>query len=419
MLAAALAEHAIGGAAVAAAPLGAKLDDASVALGAALLGRAALEPPVPPPSPPAAPSPPAPPATADDAAAAPASDSGDGGEESDAAAPAEAASADAEPAATEAATPAEASPPAPAVSFAGRLGADELAALVSAEAALAVTDAAAARVSAVRNEIESFVYEARNLRGQKHGALIDGGALEPLLDGAEEWLYSDESAAASVEALGAKCAELRAAVDAVCTAFHAAVAADRAKDEAELEAAAAAAAAERAAAGDDDDDHDTRRLKFPDRMRMVLKNKEEGTELFGGQNYRPAAARYNKALTHAAKFHDLSPEQTAEVTATKLSLHLNVAMCWLKIADAPNRLEQTINSCEQALKLDPDCVKALYRRATALEEKRDFDAAKADLTRAAKISPEDKMVPKLMARVDAQLKRAAAKEKKMWGKAFS
>ena len=47
----------------------------------------------------------------------------------------------------------------------------------------------------------------------------------------------------------------------------------------------------------------------------MLKNKEEGTELFKGQNYRPAAARYNKALTHAAKFVDLSPDQKKEVDA--------------------------------------------------------------------------------------------------------
>ena len=45
---------------------------------------------------------------------------------------------------------------------------------------------------------------------------------------------------------------------------------------------------------------------------QVNKNKEEGTELFKGAvdntQYRTAAARYNKALTHAAKFVDLSPE---------------------------------------------------------------------------------------------------------------
>lgn len=36
-------------------------------------------------------------------------------------------------------------------------------------------------------------------------------------------------------------------------------------------------------------------------MRLVVKNKEEGNELFKGGNLRPAAARYHKALTHSSK----------------------------------------------------------------------------------------------------------------------
>ena len=37
-------------------------------------------------------------------------------------------------------------------------------------------------------------------------------------------------------------------------------------------------------------------------------------------------SRYNKSLTHCAKFFDLSPEQTKEVDEVKLSLNLNMAM---------------------------------------------------------------------------------------------
>ena len=55
-------------------------------------------------------------------------------------------------------------------------------------------------------------------------------------------------------------------------------------------------------------------------MRLVVKNKEEGTELFKDKNFRPAAARYQKALTHCAKFFDLNKEDEAEVKALKLSL---------------------------------------------------------------------------------------------------
>ena len=51
--------------------------------------------------------------------------------------------------------------------------------------------------------------------------------------------------------------------------------------------------------------------------------------------------------------------------ATKVSLHLNLAQCWLKITDAANHLEQAIRCCDEVLLLDADNVKALYRRALA------------------------------------------------------
>ncbi len=76
---------------------------------------------------------------------------------------------------------------------------------------------------------------------------------------------------------------------------------DRVAVESALEAEARAADAERQAAGEDED-HDNRKLRKPDRMRLVVKNKEEGTELFKGGNFRPAAARYHKALTHCGMF---------------------------------------------------------------------------------------------------------------------
>ena len=47
------------------------------------------------------------------------------------------------------------------------------------------------------------------------------------------------------------------------------------------------------------------------------------------------------------------------------------------------------------------------------------DQAKVGLKRAAELAPEDTAVPKLMARVEAQLKRQADKEKKMYSKMFN
>jgi len=82
-------------------------------------------------------------------------------------------------------------------------------------------------------------------------------------------------------------------------------------------------------------------------------------------------------------------------------------------------LEQAIRSCDEALFFDAGCVKALFRRATAREAKGQYDEAKVDLKRCAELAPDDAAVPKLMKRVDAQIERQKAKEKKMYGKMFS
>ena len=45
----------------------------------------------------------------------------------------------------------------------------------------------------------------------------------------------------------------------------------------------------------------------------------------------------------------------------KVKLHLNIAMCFLKLKNN----HKVINNCTDALELDNDNVKALFRRATA------------------------------------------------------
>ena len=84
-------------------------------------------------------------------------------------------------------------------------------------------------------------------------------------------------------------------------------------------------------------------------MRLVVKNKEEGTELFKGGNFRPAAARYHKSLSHAAKFFDLGPEDDKEVKNIKTLLYLNLASCYIKLEN----WDQVVRNCDFALELDP------------------------------------------------------------------
>eukprot|EP01032_Pedospumella_encystans_P019121 gene19121-21750_t len=170
------------------------------------------------------------------------------------------------------------------------------------------------QIMAMRNKLESFILEMRSAPGKKHGQSIDRAALNNVLDDAENWLWEAFSDPTStLEVYEAKHEELQSKAKELCAAYFAAVEVERAAIEKELEEEAVRGAAEREAEGGDDEDHDTRKLKKADRMRLVVKNKEEGTELFKDKNFRPAAARYQKALTHCAKFFDLNKEDEAEV----------------------------------------------------------------------------------------------------------
>lgn len=120
------------------------------------------------------------------------------------------------------------------------------------------------------------------------------------------------------------------------------------------------------------------------------------------------------ALQNCSKFFDLSEADEKEVNEIKVKLHLNIAMCFLKM----DNMHKVINNCTDALELDSDNVKALFRRATAYFKEKKIKEAKKDLKHALKISPEDKALKKLNAKVDLVIKKQKAKEKKMAQRMF-
>jgi tetratricopeptide (TPR) repeat protein len=292
--------------------------------------------------------------------------------------------------------------------------------LREAEAAMLDRDATMIRRAEFRNGIEARVLELRSARGGRHGDLLPKtDDFARYLDDVDDWLYSDECDASSVEEMEGKWNDVNSSTMEMCAEYYAAEREYELGKEREMEEEARLAAAERAAdvgedGGDDDDDHDTRRLPTKRRMEIVMKNKNEANELFSDGNYRHAAARYAKALSHCAKLFDLSPAEEDEAREVRLSLYLNLAFAYIKL----DKLDNAMQSCDDALKLDGASVKALYRRATVLYQKRKFDDAVRDLVEAGRLAPEDKAVKKLRGLVDQQMAKQKKKEKAMAKKMF-
>jgi len=281
------------------------------------------------------------------------------------------------------------------------------------ELAMEALDMEQKTISSLRNRIESQVLELRSAKHAKHGKLLPGN-LDSTLDTMDDWLFSPESEEASLEAVEAKWKEFSNQTSELCRDYVDAVEADEQSKAKEMEEEAKRAQAEKGDDEDDNDDHDNRRLPKKRRMEIVMKNKEEANELFKDGNYKFAAARYTKALGHCGKFVDLSPDDEEEVQTMKVTLNLNLALAYTKLQN----WDQALRVCNDALALDANNTKALYRRGAVYYEKRKFDEAKADVKKAMKNNSEDKALKKLSDRIDAQLKRQKDKEKKMAAKMF-
>ncbi len=145
----------------------------------------------------------------------------------------------------------------------------------------------------------------------------------------------------------------------------------------------------------------------------------------------------HKKDTATRLLHAMSGFLEGEARAMKGKLYNNCAMCLYKLGS----YVRAADNCRLALELDPENVKALYRRAQANERLKEYDsgekpalfapfccvrtltrappAAKKDLKKAAKLAPDDKAIARLAKRVDALIARRKAKERKMAQKMFS
>jgi len=291
--------------------------------------------------------------------------------------------------------------------------------LLKDELAMSQQDSQYMKADELRNKIEANILELRSARHSKHGALLPtSDDFTAFLDGTDDWLFSD-GADATLEDMETKWQSVESTINAMCAKYLKAKKQENDAKEREMEEEAKVGAAlreaEKAMNGDDEADHDTRKLPTKRRMDIVMKNKKEANELFSDKNYRHAAARYAKALTHCSKFFDLSPDEQKEVDDVKMSLYLNIALAYIKL----EKLDNALQSCNDALKIDEKNTKALYRRATVLYQKRKFDDAVKDLVQAEKLAPDDKAILKLRKLVDQQLANQKKKEKAFAKKMFA
>mmetsp|Transcript_7286 Transcript_7286/g.13682 ORF Transcript_7286/g.13682 Transcript_7286/m.13682 type:complete len:524 (-) Transcript_7286:166-1737(-) len=127
-----------------------------------------------------------------------------------------------------------------------------------------------------------------------------------------------------------------------------------------------------------------------------VKLKTDGNYMVGVGQYAEASEKYVRAI------NNLKDHATPASATLRMSCQLNLALCYVKLG----KNDDAISTCTDALRVDPDSLKATYRRGQAYQAKGALDLALADLKRAHSIAPADETVEQsykeLKAKIDSE-----------------
>jgi len=124
--------------------------------------------------------------------------------------------------------------------------------------------------------------------------------------------------------------------------------------------------------------------------------KVEGNELFKQGKIQEAIAKYTQALALIGDKFD------EKMGAVKADLHANRAACYVQLYE-PVKVRE---DCDAALKIDSKHLKALIRRAQALESLEKYKDALADFETVLKLDPDCDLAAKGATRIRNALRRA-------------
>jgi len=147
-----------------------------------------------------------------------------------------------------------------------------------------------------------------------------------------------------------------------------------------------------------------------------------GNTLFKSQDLAKASEKYKKALRYAECFTNrpgVSEEEIREFQKScVVPVHSNLAQCYLKLKN----FSECIKQCDKTLSMDPSNSKAYFRKASALQEKKEFKEAIDVLKEGVAQGPDEanlKILNQEMAKCKQRHEQEKQKERNKFAKMFA
>jgi len=179
-----------------------------------------------------------------------------------------------------------------------------------------------------------------------------------------------------------------------------------------------------------------RKMPFEEKIEQSNILKEEGNTLYREKKFGDAVDKYEEAPSLFHYCYSTDPgwrknnrgidddvlvlvddtgadaDEAAQIKRLRLTCALNIAQCKLKLA----KFDEAVKAADVVLEMDPENMKALYRRAEARVRPSaatayDHDCAIKDLNKASQIDPNDKIVASLLKTLRDERKKQRTKDK--------
>lgn len=144
-------------------------------------------------------------------------------------------------------------------------------------------------------------------------------------------------------------------------------------------------------------------------------SKGKGTDFLKAEKYQLALAKYRRAVGLVEHEDNLEGEQKERRNAVVLALHLNMALCHLKVDDPM----EAIRSCDKALEIDPRSEKGFFRRGLAYCATKEYARAQKDFEEVLKIDANNKAARNQLSICTVKLKQQLERERQMYKHIFS
>jgi tetratricopeptide (TPR) repeat protein len=150
------------------------------------------------------------------------------------------------------------------------------------------------------------------------------------------------------------------------------------------------------------------------KIERAMKYRIDGNEAFQKNQYILALKLYQRGLQWLQIAEDINIKNVPSFQEVEIPIRINMATCFWKM----KTYSKCIFECTQILSIDPDHIKALYRRSQAYLTQKEFDLAIEDLQKAVSLEEEPNLIKTSLEKARTLRNEHQKKQQKAFARMF-